>query len=651
MPTRLWLATLETLRFAWSPRLDFTSFFRSSRFLPICIAPATPAAGFSMSDALEFDDDDQTRPLKAPVGDILMYVLRRWWSQPHYLLPFIGIYLLAVSCDLSLPVVSGAMVQALSAGPGAANAQVLTTYTLFALVAFGFYFFRNTSVRFWIPLAARNMKSIVDDGFRDVQRFSSDWHANNFAGATVRRVSRAMNAYDTVSDTLVWSVLPATIVLSGVTVMTAMRWPMIGLFVGASIVMLLLLNWWTWTLYLKKDFSVTNVADTRIGASLADAVGANASVKAFGAEEREQARLGAVTADWRVKALKLWYKSTNAWIYQNLTLFILQAGLLGLVVREWMAGRASPGDAAFAITSFFLMSGYLRTLGESIRTLQKGFADIADVVAYSKQASEIVDAPNAPAFARGAGEIRFERVTFRYKGQPEPIYNDFSLDIRPGETVALVGPTGSGKSTFVKLVQRLYDVNEGAIRIDGQDVRGVTQASLRQAIALVPQDPALFHRSLRENIAYARPDAPMSEIILAAERARAHDFIARLPKQYETEVGERGVKLSGGERQRVALARAFLADAPILILDEATSSLDVETERDIQAAMAELKRGRTTIVIAHRLSTVREADRILVFEGGRIVEQGRHADLVAGSGLYARLNALAQGDHLRDEAA
>ncbi|HVY85263.1 MAG TPA: ABC transporter ATP-binding protein [Caulobacterales bacterium] len=604
-----------------------------------------------MSDALEFDDDDQTRPLKAPVGDILMYVLRRWWSQPHYLLPFIGIYLLAVSCDLSLPVVSGAMVQALSAGPGAANAQVLTTYTLFALVAFGFYFFRNTSVRFWIPLAARNMKSIVDDGFRDVQRFSSDWHANNFAGATVRRVSRAMNAYDTVSDTLVWSVLPATIVLSGVTVMTAMRWPMIGLFVGASIVMLLLLNWWTWTLYLKKDFSVTNVADTRIGASLADAVGANASVKAFGAEEREQARLGAVTADWRVKALKLWYKSTNAWIYQNLTLFILQAGLLGLVVREWMAGRASPGDAAFAITSFFLMSGYLRTLGESIRTLQKGFADIADVVAYSKQASEIVDAPNAPAFARGAGEIRFEQVTFRYKGQPEPIYSDFSLDIRPGETVALVGPTGSGKSTFVKLVQRLYDVSEGAIRIDGQDVRGVTQASLRQAIALVPQDPALFHRSLRENIAYARPDAPMSEIILAAERARAHDFIARLPEQYETEVGERGVKLSGGERQRVALARAFLADAPILILDEATSSLDVETERDIQAAMAELKRGRTTIVIAHRLSTVREADRILVFEGGRIVEQGRHADLVAGSGLYARLNALAQGDHLRDEAA
>jgi ATP-binding cassette subfamily B protein len=460
-----------------------------------------------------------------------------------------------------------------------------------------------------------------------------------------------MNAYDTVSDTVVWSILPAAIVLSGITIMTGLRWPTIGLFVGVSILILLAINWWTWTFYLKHDFSVTNVADTRIGAALADAVGANASVKAFGAEEREAARLGEITEDWRKKALKLWYKATNAWIWQNLTLFLLQAGLLGLVVREWMAGRASPGDAAFAITSFFLMSGYLRTLGESIRTLQKGFADIADVVAYSVQEEGIKDETAAPAFLRGPGAIAFDAVTFGYKSQPEPLYSDFSLQISPGETVALVGPTGSGKSTFVKLVTRLYDVNGGAIRIDGQDVRHVTQASVRQAIAVVPQDPALFHRSLRENIAYAKPGASMDDIIAAARRARAHDFISKLPKGYETEVGERGVKLSGGERQRVALARAFLADAPILILDEATSSLDVATEREVQAAMAELKQGRTTIVIAHRLSTVREADRILVFNHGRIVEQGKHAELISARGLYARLNAMSVGDVLNEEAA
>jgi len=199
-------------------------------------------------------------------------------------------------------------------------------------------------------------------------------------------------------------------------------------------------------------------------------------------------------------------------------------------------------------------------------------------------------------------------------------------------------------------VQRLYDVDGGAILIDGQDVRRVRQETLRQQIALVPQDPALFHRSLYENIAYACPDASMERVANAARRARAHEFIARLPKGCETEVGERGVKLSGGERQRVALARAFLADAPILILDEATSSLDVETEREVQAAMAELKQGRTTIVIAHRLSTVRSADRILVFDRGRIVEQGKHVDLIESGGLYARLHALSQGDKLVEAA-
>jgi ATP-binding cassette subfamily B protein len=234
-------------------------------------------------------------------------------------------------------------------------------------------------------------------------------------------------------------------------------------------------------------------------------------------------------------------------------------------------------------------------------------------------------------------------VTFRYKAAGAPLYDHFSLKIAPGERVALVGPTGSGKSTFVKLVQRLHDLQDGAIVIDGQDVSKVTQTSLRRAIAVVPQDPALFHRSLLENIAYAKPDATRDEIEAAAKKALAHDFILRLPKGYDTLVGERGVKLSGGERQRVAIARAFLADAPILVLDEATSSLDVETESQVQAAAEALMEGRTTIVIAHRLSTVRGADRILVFQKGRVVEEGRHAELKAKGGVYARLNAVSEG--------
>jgi ATP-binding cassette subfamily B protein len=297
------------------------------------------------------------------------------------------------------------------------------------------------------------------------------------------------------------------------------------------------------------------------------------------------------------------------------------------------------------------VSGYLRLLGENVQNLQKGIADIEDVVAYALEQAVVVDRADAKPFAPKAGHIAFEAVSFGYKNAAGDLYSDFALEIAAGETVALVGPTGSGKSTFVKLVQRLYDVDAGAILIDGQDVRSVTQASLRRSIALVPQDPALFHRSLRENIAYARPEASMEDVIACAKRARAHDFIEKLPFGYDTEVGERGVKLSGGERQRVALARAFLANAPILILDEATSSLDVETEREVQDAMAELKQGRTTIVIAHRLSTVREADRILVFNQGRIVEQGRHAELITARGLYARLNAMSRGDVIAEEAA
>jgi ATP-binding cassette subfamily B protein len=601
-----------------------------------------------MTDATQFDDDENG-PLKAPLKSIVAYIWKRWTTYPVWLWTFFTLYTVAISCDLLLPLVSARLIEALS-GDRIANADaVWASYWLFAGVALGLYMFRNISVRFWIPLASRNMKSIVVDGFRDVQRFSADWHANNFAGATVRRVSRAMNAYDAISDTIVWFVLPATIVLVGITAITFAKWPLIGLFVATTIGLMLWLNYWTARHYLADDYTQTNAADTRIGASLADSVGSNAAVKAFGAEAREEQRIADIAEDWRWKAERLWLRSTNAWIIQNILLFVFQAGLVGLVVMEWSQGRATSGDAAFAVTSYFLVSGYLRTLGENIRMLQKGVADIADVVAYEAQEAEVVDAPDARDFAPSKGEIRFENVAFGYRNQDAKLYKDFSLVIAPGETAALVGPTGAGKSTFVKLVQRLYDVDAGAIRIDGQDVRAVKQASLRRFIATVPQDPALFHRSLFENISYGRPDATLADVEAAAKRARAHDFIVKLPKGYDTEVGERGVKLSGGERQRVALARAFLADAPILILDEATSSLDTETERDVQAAMSELKEGRTTIVIAHRLSTVRNADRILVFERGAIVEQGRHAELVQQDGLYAKLNRLAQGDLIAAE--
>jgi ATP-binding cassette subfamily B protein len=250
----------------------------------------------------------------------------------------------------------------------------------------------------------------------------------------------------------------------------------------------------------------------------------------------------------------------------------------------------------------------------------------------------VADRSDAEPIRIDKGEVVFDRITFRYGAHPDPLFHNFSLRIEPGERVGLVGHSGSGKTTFVKLLQRLYDLNEGRILIDGQEIARAAQVSLRSQLALVPQEPLLFHRSLAENIAYARPEATLAEIERAAQLANAHDFIIRQPKGYSTLVGERGVKLSGGERQRVALARAFLADAPILILDEATSSLDSESEALIQEAMQRLIVGRTAIVIAHRLSTVRMLDRILVFEQGSVVEEGTHDDLVRRTeGTYKRL--------------
>jgi ATP-binding cassette subfamily B protein len=304
----------------------------------------------------------------------------------------------------------------------------------------------------------------------------------------------------------------------------------------------------------------------------------------------------------------------------------------------WWRGSATAGDVTFVLTSYFIVHGYLRDIGQHVANLQRSVNEMEEMVDLESQPLGVANRPHARALEVAGGEIVFDRITFRYGAQVTPLFEDFSVRIEAGERVGLVGHSGSGKTTFVKLLHRLYDLQDGSILIDGQDIAAATQESLRAQLALVPQEPILFHRSLAENIAYARPSARLCEIEEAARLANAHEFISRQSKGYATMVGERGVKLSGGERQRVALARAFLANSPMLILDEATSSLDSESEALIQEATERLMAGRTAIVIAHRLSTVRMLDRILVFDNGRIAEEGTHAQLVGKQGgTYKRL--------------
>jgi ATP-binding cassette subfamily B protein len=590
----------------------------------------------------QYEDQEATRKRALSNARVLAFVAGYWRRRPSLFWLTVVLTLVGIGFELFLPVASQGMVDAASAGRGHAP-DAWRAFMLFVGVFLAASLSRNVAMRAWIPLAVHTMEEMTNEGFARVQSFSSDWHGDTFAGATVRRLSRAMWGYDQVADCLVIWIVPALLVLTGLSIEMVMRWPVLGGFSAIMVVIFLIVSVLTNVVFVREANRRSVAMDSRIGGALADSISSNPTVKSFGAELREAARIAVVTSDWRKAANITWNRYTDMWLFQNLLLAVLQGGLTGLVIMRWAAGKASAGDLAFVVTAFLLMNGYLRNMGDNIRMLQRGLADIEDVAGYAEIAPQVADAIGAPDIHPLEGEIVFDRVTFAYKASPAPIYDDFSLRIAPGERLALVGPTGSGKSTFVKLIQRLYDVQTGRILLDGVDIATVTQASLRRAVAVVPQDPSLFHRTIGENIAYARPEATPEEIELAARRARAHDFIAALPKGYSTLVGERGVKLSGGERQRVAIARAFLADAPILVLDEATSSLDVETERQVQAATEELMAGRTTIIIAHRLSTVRRADRILVFENGRVVEEGRHADLVEKGGAYARLHAVTLG--------
>jgi ATP-binding cassette subfamily B protein len=546
--------------------------------------------------------------------------------------------LFATAADLAIPVYAGRLIDAVAepnreAGRAAGIAAIIAMAALGAAQIAG----RHLSFLGIIQVTTRMMREAAQEAFWRVQRFATDWHANSFAGSIVRRVTRGMWAIDLLNDTVVLAFIPATLVLFGSALMLGYRWPVMGVLVLVGALVYLTLSIAMTLRYVAPAARLSNRWDTRIGGALADAIACNAVVKGFAAESREDSILARVVAKWQIRTRRTWIRGTNGGTAQLGTLLILRTTVVATALTFWRQGRATPGDVTYVLTAYFVVHGYLRDLGHHIANLQRCVNDMEEMVALHAEPIGVADHPSARDLRITAGRIGFEHVTFRYGAHATPLYDHLTLTIRAGERVGLVGHSGSGKSTFVKLIQRLYDVTGGRITIDGQDIAEATQASLRRQIAIVAQEPVLFHRTLAENIAYANPAATMADIERAADLANAHDFIVRLPGGYSTMVGERGVKLSGGERQRVALARAFLADAPILILDEATSSLDTHSEVLIQDAMQRLMQGRTCIVIAHRLSTVRALDRILVFDRGRVAEEGSHTDLMQHAGLYRDL--------------
>jgi ATP-binding cassette subfamily B protein len=596
----------------------------------------------------------QVNKRPAAIRAVLPFVFRHWLKQPGRAATVAGGLLGATVADLFMPLFSGQLVDAMTLGASDAAARGAAFAAFGAIVALGLasMILRFIGLQAIVPFTLRIMSDVSRDAFMRVQRFSTDWHANSFAGSTVRKITRGLWALDLLNDTILMALLPSLMVLLGSMILLGLHWSSLGLVVavGAAIYvpMIVLFS----TRYIAPAARVSNAWDTKVGGTLADAITCNAVVKSFGAEEREDARLARVISRWRKRVRRTWLRYNYTNVAQLSVLLCLRASVIGGALLLWMAGRASPGDVTYVLTSYYIIHAYLRDVGMHINNLQRSVNDMEELVAIHDEAIGIADVAGALPIDVAGGRITFEDVTFHYGGHSAPLYDGLSVDIRAGERVGLVGRSGSGKTTFVKLVQRLHDVSGGRILIDGQDIARATQHSLRSQIAIVQQDPILFHRSLAENIAYGRPGSSMAAIEHAARLANAHEFILQLPKAYGTLVGERGVKLSGGERQRVALARAFLADAPVLILDEATSSLDSESEALIQQAMERLMKGRTSIVIAHRLSTVRSLDRILVFDHGEIVEQGTHAALaVRSGGIYRGLFELQVTEFARTSAA
>lgn len=568
---------------------------------------------------------------------VLRFTFGHWGRQP-FLAGGLGLAVcLATIAEIFAPLYAGQLIDALSRGDSAVD-QAISAFATMTVLGLVTVFLRHLAWWGVVPFTLKMMRDVAGESFARVQRFSSNWHANSFSGSVVRKITRGMWALDSLNDVLLMFLLPSFAVLVGAVALLTWRWPLIGLLMGVGAAIYISATVVLALRVIAPAARLSNIWDTRMSGVLGDAIGANAVVKAFGAEHREDARLAHVIGKWRKRTSRTWMRFTWIGTGQMAMLWLLRAVVTGGALWMWWTGRATPGDVTYVLTTYFMLNGYLRDIGQHVNHFQRAVNEMEELVQLHDQRSEVEDLPAARPLAVTRGEIRVEHVDFRYGDHVTPLYTDLDVTIAAGERIGLVGRSGSGKTTFVKLIQRLHDVTGGRILIDGQNVAEVTQQSLRARIAIVQQEPILFHRSIAENIAYGRPGASMAAIEKAAEQANAHTFINQLPRGYATLVGERGVKLSGGERQRVAIARAFLADAPILIMDEATSSLDSESEALIQQAMERLMQGRTSLVIAHRLSTVREMDRILVFERGKIVEQGRHNDLITrAGGIYRTL--------------
>ncbi len=575
-----------------------------------------------------------TQPPKTGFLPTFTFAWRYWSEHLYTILLLLILMALHTIFQVIVPVLTGKLVDSFSHTETWRVPAWICAYLVGARVMT--YICRQSAVFTWHNLSTKIMAKMLSQAFDRVQNFSTEWHANNFAGSLVRKITRGTWGFDQFGDTLYLVMYPNLLANIGVTFVLFQNGVEIGLFNLFSSLVFLLVTIKLSTKYVAPAFEESNQLDSRLGGVLSDAITCNSLIKTFATEQDETGRLTEVAAQWRIKTRSAWWRTETLFSLQIVMFILIEIGIVGFSIWLWYTGNRTAGEVVTIFASTQLAQAHMRDLGNDIRNLQHSIADMEDIVNLEMIDAEVKEASNALPLKVEKGSISFEDVTFGYKNQLVPIYQNFSVTINEGEKIALVGRSGSGKSTFIKLIQRLYDVQDGRITIYGQDIQKVSKQSLRRAFAMVPQEPILFHRSLAENIAVGKSDATPAEIEQAARKAYAHDFIQYLPDGYDTLVGERGIKLSGGERQRIAIARAILADRPILILDEPTSNLDSVSEDLIQKALTNHQVGKTTIVIAHRLSTIKLVDRVLVFDNGKIVEEGNHETLLSKPDSYYR---------------
>ncbi|CAO3379947.1 ABCB family ABC transporter ATP-binding protein/permease [Azospirillum argentinense] len=541
-----------------------------------------------------------------------------------------------------VPIFYKRAVDALSPG----DAGALVTIPLGLIVAYGLarvmsLVFAELRDAVFANVAQRTIRKVALSVFQHLHALSLRFHLERQTGGLTRSLERGTRAIETLLRYALFSIVPT---LVEITLVCVILWRMfdgwfalatfatVGSYIGYTFFVS------EWRIQFRRAMNETdNKANTKAVDSLLN----YETVKYFGNEGHEARRYDQALASYEQAAVKSQRSLSLLNIGQSAIISLGLAVVMGMAARGIVNGTMTLGD--FVLVNTYLLQLYqpLNFFGVVYREIKQALIDVESMVTLLSVDREVADRPGAPALAITGGELRFDGVEFGYDPR-RPILKGVSFTVPAGRTVAIVGPSGAGKSTIGRLLFRFYDVSGGGIRIDGQDIREVTQQSLRGAIGIVPQDTVLFNDTVYYNIAYGRPGASPAEVEQAARLAHIHNFIMALPDGYETTVGERGLKLSGGEKQRVAIARTILKNPAILLFDEATSALDTHTEREIQANLREVSRGRTTLVIAHRLSTVIDADEILVMEAGRVIERGRHMELLSRGGAYAALWARQQ---------